>query len=103
MPSGRVVPIEGETLYLTALASGINTNNFEYQWRKRGSTNFPDKILSVEKDVLVIPDVSISDEGDYYCNVTNEWGRSVISYTTSISIEGLYYHVVCQLYHCIML
>ena len=98
VPSGIVMPIEGETLHLTAIASGINkTNVFEYQWRKRGSDNLPDKIISVNEDMLVIPNLSISDEGDYYCNVTNEWGRSVISNATIIYIKGINYHVVCQL------
>ena len=90
-PSGTVVSIEGDTIHLNATASGISeTNDFEYQWRKRG---LADKVLSFDP-VLVISDLSVSDEGDYYCNVTNEWGRSVQSNATVLFVEGMYHPVM---------
>ena len=85
-PSGTVVRNEGETVRLTATASGISeTNVFEYQWRKRGLT---DEVLD-SNPMLVISDLSTSDEGDYYCNVTNEWGRSIRSNATILIVEGM--------------
>ena len=90
-PSGIVVRNEGETVRLTATASGISELNlFGYQWRKRGLS---DEVLGVNA-VLVISDLSISDEGDYYCNVTNEWGRSVLSNATILFVEGMHHSVM---------
>ena len=85
-PSGTVVSSEGETIHLNATASGISeTNNFVYQWWKRG---LADKVLRSDP-VLVISDLSLSDEGDYYCNVTNEWGRTVQSNATILFVDGM--------------
>ena len=89
-PSGTVVHNEGETVRLTATASGINeTNSFKYQWRKRGNGSPSDVTVGVNNPVLVISGLSTSDEGDYYCNVTNEWGRSVLSNATILFVEGM--------------
>ena len=72
---------KGRIAYFTATASGINVNNFEYQWKKRGSRNLPtgSKVISVNGAVLIIPNLTESDKGQYYCIVTNEWGRSLKS------------------------
>ena len=76
------------TAQFTATASGINMNNFRYQWRKRGSNSLPDKVSGVKGRVLIIPDCNKSDEGEYFCIVTNEWNRSVESDNTILSIFG---------------
>ena len=80
------------TARFTAVASGVSTNNhdFIYQWRKRGSHSIlSDKVSGSNGEVLVIPNVLESDEGQYYCNVTNEWGRSVRSTDVTLSIYGM--------------
>ena len=58
-----------------------------YQWRKRDG-DLPDKVSGVNREVLTIPNVAESDEGQYYCIVTNEWGRSVESNDGSLTVEG---------------
>ena len=80
---------EGETAQFTATASGINSNNFVYQWKKRGSNNLPDKVDGSDGTVLTIPNVLESDEGQYYCNVTNEWGRRIQSNDGILAISGM--------------
>ena len=88
------------------MANGVSTNNFRYQWRKRGSNNLPSKVTSVNEEVLTISNVTESDEGQYYCTVTNEWGRSVESDNVTLSIFGMLVCLViivtwyqgCQLY-----
>ena len=82
---------QGTTAMFTAIASGINTseNNFVYQWSKRDSDSLPDKVSGVNGVVLTIPNVTESDEGQYYCNVTNEWGRSVKSNDVTLSTFGM--------------
>ena len=83
--------VKGQTVNFTATASGINTNtnNFIYQWRKRGSHSLPDKISGVNGTVLTIPYVLESDEGLYYCIVTNEWSRSVESDNINFTVYGM--------------
>ena len=73
------------------MASGVSTNenNFRYQWKKRGSNNLPSKVMGVNGEVSIIPNVTESDEGQYYCNVTNEWGRSVKSNDVTLSTFGM--------------
>ena len=61
-----------------------------YQWMKRGSDSFPEKVSGVNRDVITIPNVLETDEGHYYCIVTNEWGRSVQSDDVILAVEGTY-------------
>jgi len=80
---------EGGTARFTATASGISRKNFVYQWRKRGSRRLPNKVSSVNGAVLTIPNLVESDEGVYYCTVTNEWGKSESSEDVTLSIRGI--------------
>ena len=60
-----------------------------YQWSKRDG-DLPDKVLDVNEEVLTIPNAIESDEGQYYCIVSNEWDRSVESNDGSLTVEGTY-------------
>ena len=82
--------MEGETAQFNATASGINEENFMYQWKKRRSNNPTDIVLDVNGEMLSIPNVTESDEGQYYCTVTNEWGRSVESNKGTLTISGMF-------------
>ena len=95
--------LKGGTANFTAIASDINTNNdiFRYQWMKRGSNNLPDKVLGVNEAVLTIPNVTESDEGLYYCVVTNEWDRNVESNYVIFTVYGMYVSI-CTLIYCNM-
>ena len=79
----------GGTANFTAIASGINTGTFTYQWKKRGSSGLPDKVLGAEGMVLTIPNVLVSDNGLYYCIVTNEWDRSIESNDVSFTVHDM--------------
>ena len=93
----HLVLLEGETALFTATASGINRENFTYQWTKEGGNGLPDKVSDADETTLTIPNVTESDEGQYYCTVTNEWGRSVDSNNGTLAISGmlLQYTIVC--------
>ena len=82
---------KGTTAQFTAIATGISTteNNFMYQWRKRDSASLPNKVSGVNREVLTILNTFESDEGQYYCIVTNEWGRSVESNNVTLAIFGM--------------
>ena len=82
----------GRPAEFTAVASGINTNesNFMYQWRKRDSNGLSNTVPGANGAVLIIPSVSESDTGQYYCIITNEWGRSVESDNVSLAVFGTY-------------
>ena len=72
---------EERNVTFNASASGIGT--LRYQWKKRGSDRLPDKVLGNDTLTLTIPNIEKSDEGDYYCIVTNMWNRSVESNSAS--------------------
>ena len=65
-------------------------NRFTYQWSKKGSDSLPNKASGVNGTVLTIPNLLKSDEGRYYCTVTNEWGRSKQSNDVTLNVEGSY-------------
>ena len=102
MPASLTIG-KGKTAEFTAVATGISRseNKFIYQWRKRGGNNLPDKVSGVQETVLTIPNVTESDEGLYYCTVTNEWGRSMESNDVILSIFGMLLINSCSylLYH----
>ena len=81
---------KGDTAQFTAIASGINMNNFRYQWMKRGSNSLPDKVSGDTGAVLTISDTVKSDRGKYHCIVTNEWNRSMKSDDVTLVFEGKY-------------
>ena len=95
--STNIVIGKGRTAFFNATANGISTseNKFVYQWKKRGS-NLPDKVLSVNGTVLTIPNATESDEGQYYCTVTNEWGRSVDSDDAILTVFGMAHNHRCK-------
>ena len=90
IPNNLEVVIGG-TGNFTAIASGINTNinTFTYQWKKRDSDSLPDKVSGINGTVLTIPNVTESDNGQYYCIVTNEWDRSTESNDVNFIVYGM--------------
>ena len=81
----------GNTAQFNATTSGVSSDgsNFMYEWKKRGSDSLPDKVSGVNREVLTIPNVAESDEGQYYCIVDNEWGRSVESNDATLTVYGM--------------
>ena len=90
MPDNLIIG-NGTDAKFAAVATGISTNknNFVYQWRKRDSDSLPDKVANANRTMLIIPNVLESDEGQYYCIVTNEWSTSVESNEVTLSIFGM--------------
>ena len=92
MPTNLLIG-KRRTAQFIVIASGIRTNgsNFIYQWRKRDSN---DTLSGASEAELIIPSVTESDEGQYYCIVTNEWGRSVETKSVSLAVFGMY--IICS-------
>ena len=84
---------EGATAEFIATADGINKKNFEYQWKKRGNGNIAKNASGVNGAVLMIPNSLNSDEGQYYCTVTNEWGNNKDSNDATLTVEGMWFKV----------
>ena len=95
----KKVTAKGKTINFTAVASGISTN-ITYEWKKRGSNSLPHKVSGVNGTELTIPNVLESDEGQYYCIVTNEWGRSVESGFANLIIYGMYVSIFYGMLVC---
>ena len=79
---------EGGTVRFNATVKGINKNKFTYQWSKKGSDSFHNKVSGVNGTVLTIPNLLPSDKGRYYCTVTNEWNRTMQSNDVVLTVEG---------------
>ena len=86
----RLTVGEGDTAQLNATASGININNFVYQWRKKDSINLPNKLTGINGTILTIPNAQDPDEGNYVCIVTNEWGSSMKSNNIMLTVTGMH-------------
>lgn len=56
----------------------------------------PDKVLGRDTLVLIIPQLSKSDEGQYYCTVTNMWNRSKESDDITLTVYGTLVHPLVQ-------
>ena len=90
---------KGRTVQFNATVGGVG--KLTYQWWKRGVDILPGKVLGQNTTVLIIPNMEESDEGQYYCNVTNEWGRSVQSSNVTLRFYGMYVGIsdVCVISH----
>jgi len=51
-------------------------------------------VSSVDGTVLTIPNVNDSDEGQYYCIVTNEWGKSLESDDVTLTVYGMLIYII---------
>ena len=86
--SSNFLKNETETAQLTVLADGVRKENFVYEWKVKNK-DLPDKVIGVNGTVLTIPDLVKSDEGEYYCTVSNQWGRSMESNTITLTVSGI--------------
>lgn len=89
MPNSSVLIDEGRAAQFSITANGIGISSFNYQWRKRGVNRLPDKVLGEDTTTLTIPKVDGSDEGQYYCIVTNMWNRSVESSNITLTVNSM--------------
>ena len=80
---------KGESAEVIASASGID--KLRYLWKKRGIDKLPNKVLGENTQHLIIPKLDESDEGQYYCVVTNVWNRSMESKNVTLTIYGMLY------------
>ena len=85
-PSNLTIGESGKAEFI-ATARGVNMKNFTYQWRKRGRNSLPGKVSGADGTTLSIPNLGESDEGWYFCIVTNEW-RSVESNDVILIVKG---------------
>jgi len=72
-PSSQSIEVT-HTAMFTANVSGVEKENFMYQWRHNGTI-----ITGKTRDTLMIPKVMESDSGDYECIVTNQYGDYKLS------------------------
>ena len=80
---------EGGTVTFIAASSGItDKKELMYLWEKDSKNELPDKAIGHNSTKLTIPNLKKSDEGEYYCTVTNEWGNSVRSGYITLTIHG---------------
>ena len=73
-----------ETASVTCSANG---HNVSYQWIIESGL-FPSKVIGVDNNTLVIPNVTSLDENTYTCMVTTEQG-CVSSNTTQLIVTGM--------------
>ena len=74
-----------ENITFTCNAFGYNIS---YCW-KIGSGFFPNKVIGVDSNTLMIPDVRSSDDNTYVCVASNE-GGSVASNRAHLIVKGMF-------------
>ena len=85
----NVVLNESDDAKLVITASGVNKKNFTYRWNKKGRrASIPKKASGIHRNMLMIPDLRESDEGNYFCTVTNEWGSNARSDDITLNVQG---------------
>ena len=60
-------------------AEGPGSYHLKYYWVKMNSNSLPSSARGRNTSNLTISLVTREDNGVYYCNVTNEWGTTVMS------------------------
>ena len=73
-----------QTAIFTCNATGYNVS---YQWTI-ASGSFPNKVIGINSDTLVIPDVRSSDDNTYTCVASNEGGNAS-SNATKLTVTGM--------------
>ena len=81
-PSSQSVDLTQPATF-TCSATGYNV---KYQWTI-GSGSFPNKMIGINTNTLVIPDVRSSDDNTYTCTISND-GGSVTSNPAKLTITG---------------
>ena len=84
----ELIADERSTVNFTATVNSKYNNSFAYRWHKRGRDGLPNKASGFNEPVLVIPNALKSDEGKYYCNVRNEWARTIRSEDVTLKVTG---------------
>ena len=82
-PSSQSVDLT-QTATFTCSATGYNVS---YQWTI-GSGSFPNKVIGINSNTLVIPNVRSSDDNTYTCVASNE-GGSVPSNAAQLTVTGM--------------
>ena len=73
-----------QTAIFTCNATGYNVS---YEWTI-GSGSFPSKVIGINSDTLVIPDVRSFDDNTYTCVASNEGGNAS-SNATTLTVIGM--------------
>ena len=73
---------------LSATAEGPGHDHFRYHWKKIGSNSLPSIANGQDTPNLVIAPTAISDNGSYYCMVTNQWANTVRSNDGLVLVLG---------------
>ena len=83
-PSSQYINLT-QTATFTCNATGYNVS---YQWTI-GSGSFPSKVIGINSNTLVIPDVRSSDNNTYTCVASNQ-GGSVSSNAAKLIVTGTF-------------
>ena len=82
-PSSQSVNL-AQTATFTCSATGYNVS---YQWTI-GSGSFPNKVIGINSNTLVIPNVRSSDDNTYTCVVSNKGGSNT-SNAAQLTVTGM--------------
>ena len=87
-PASLIIVKKGTTTF-TARGSGAKMILYINGGREVVTVFLIKYVSGSNGPILKIPNVLESDEEQYYCIVTNEWGRNVISDDVTLSIFGM--------------
>ena len=84
-PTPQYVDLTQTAIFMCNATGYIS--NISYQWII-GSGSFPKKVIGINSNTLVIPDVRSSDDNTYTCVASNEEG-SISSNATELTVTGM--------------
>ena len=82
-PKENTTAAEGTDVTLTCNASVAD--NLRYQWMRMGKKTISSRAIGLNSSTLIIPDITVEDNGNYYC-VVSSGGISVTSNPGSVSV-----------------
>ena len=83
--NGPITVTEGSDVTLRCEATGEGTLN--YQWRRASGSLPSNATRSKIRQTLTIPNIAVSDSGQYYCEVNNG-GDSVSSMRVQVTVKS---------------
>lgn len=75
-----------EPITFNVIVEGLRSHFYTYQWYKTGSDSLPRTSTGQDTPNFIIKSVSPSDGGLYYCEVTNQWGNSIVSNSEMLKV-----------------
>ena len=95
-PKENTTVAKGTDVTLTCNASVAD--NLRYQWMRMGKKIIPSRAMGVNSSTLIIPDITVEDNGEYYC-VVSSGDITVTSNPGSVSVFSVLSKLLAYIFY----